>query len=132
MSALTDDVQVAAPEPEKRPETDVGLVSERDDASDDIDGGPLQEASLDGLANMARTAIASVNRHDQMANEGRLTVGRVLLEARRRFPSNNQFGQWFDAQQFGVSRQWGLVLRNAAEKEVEIRGLLTSSLSTGH
>lgn len=89
------------------------------------------DLTLDDLAETIRTAFATSKRRSMEKAEADLTMGRALLEARSRFPSDRQFGQWFTAQRFGFSRQWSLSLREAAEREPEVRALLTSYLSEG-
>ena len=57
--------------------------------------------------------------------------GRDLLEARQRFPSDNDYGAWFDRQDFGFSLRWAWTLTQAAEHEPQIRELVGSQLPTG-
>lgn len=87
------------------------------------------ERSLDELAEDIRRASSTAKRRSEEANEANFALGRALVEARRRFPSDREFGQWCAAERFGFSRQWSLTLRYAAQHETEVRALLTSNLS---
>jgi hypothetical protein len=58
-------------------------------------------------------------------------IGRDLMEARERFPSNQEFGAWVDQQGFPFARTWGYTLRLAAENEPEVRLALASQLANG-
>jgi phage N-6-adenine-methyltransferase len=66
-----------------------------------------------------------------VAYEAQLAIGRALLEARELMPANQEFGQWFDAQEFGFSTQWAGVLRRAAENEPAVRAALETQVSDG-
>lgn len=60
------------------------------------------------------------------------TIGDALLGARQVLASNEAFGAWFNAQEFGFTRQWGHVLRSAAENDVAVRRALSSQLADGN
>ena len=76
--------------------------------------------------------IASdIRAHWQATEDDRFAIGRCLMEAREQFPSDPEFGQWMAAENFPFTSQWALMLRRAAENEVEVRAALESQLSRG-
>ena len=89
------------------------------------------DLSLDDLAETIHRAYATAGRRSMEASEQYLIVGRALVEARVRFPSDRLFGEWFGSQAFGFSQQRAWTLRTAAEQEAEVRDLLTSQLVSG-
>lgn len=60
-----------------------------------------------------------------------LSIGHQLKKARALLESDQAFGTWFKAQQFGFSQQWGHTLRQAAEYEPAIRDEVTTQVVTG-
>lgn len=58
--------------------------------------------------------------------DAQFAVGRLLLEARTIIESDKLFGQWLDAQPFGFSRQTAGRLREAAEREPEVRAFIAT------
>lgn len=58
-------------------------------------------------------------------------IGQCLAEAREAHRSDQAFGEWFRAQQFGFTQQWAHVLRQAAEHETEVRAVVTTQVVTG-
>jgi hypothetical protein len=92
--------------------------------------GPVStDLSLDDLAESIRRNWSTARLRGMEAADAYLATGRDLLDARSRFPSDRRFGEWCAAQRFGFSRQWSLTLRSAAEREPEVRALLTTYLS---
>jgi hypothetical protein len=73
----------------------------------------------------------SIRAHWSATEDDRFAIGRDLIEARERFPSDPEFGQWMKAQEFPFNRQWGYTLRLAAENEPAVRAVLTSQLVSG-
>lgn len=59
-------------------------------------------------------------------------IGQCLLEARQQLRTNEAFGAWLRACEFGFSRQWALVLRTAAEYEPAVRAALTTQVVNDH
>lgn len=60
-----------------------------------------------------------------------IAIGQCLIEARRILPADQAYGEWFRAQEFGFSTQWGGVLRQAAEYEAPVRAAVETQVSTG-
>ncbi len=83
------------------------------------------------LAEAVHHHHAQARHHAAEAIEHHLAVGRCLQEARELLLSDQAYGQWFRAQGFGFSQQWGWTLRTAAENESEVRAAVTSQLVTG-
>lgn len=65
------------------------------------------------------------------AVDAHLAVGQALLEARQLLRSNQKYGDWFAAQHFGFSTQWGSVLRRCAAHKQEIRAASETQVSNG-
>lgn len=86
---------------------------------------------LGSLAEQVRHHHAQARAASERAVEHHLAIGRCLREARELLPSDQAYGQWFRAQGFGFSQQWGWTLRTAAENEAEVRATVTSQLVTG-
>jgi N6-adenosine-specific RNA methylase IME4 len=84
---------------------------------------------LDDLASTVRREYRRSREALGEAIDAYFAVGHALLEARRHFGENDKaFGAWFNAQEFGFSRQWALVLRTAAEHEPGVRYVLTTQV----
>lgn len=70
-------------------------------------------------------AIAtSINKEFGKGIDAQFAIGRLLLEARSLMPSDPAFGQWFDQQNFPFSRPTATRLRQAAEREDEVRAFI--------
>ena len=89
------------------------------------------DLSLDELAETIKREIATAKRRSMEATEAYLAAGRCLADARSRFPSDREYGQWRKAQRFWVNQQRCWVLVFAAEHERAIRAQLTSQLVGG-
>jgi phage N-6-adenine-methyltransferase len=89
------------------------------------------EDRLDELASTIRSEYRRSREALGESIDAYIAVGHALLEARRQLPSDNAFGAWFRAQEFGFSRQWAHTLRLAAEHEPQVRELVASQLATG-
>lgn len=98
-----------------------------------IDTGEVLDAAghLDALADRIRTEHARGTRALADALEAKLVIGRCLQEARDAIPSDQAFGAWFRAQEFGFTMQWAGVLRSAARNEPEVRAAVETQVSTG-
>lgn len=86
---------------------------------------------LDDLATEIRDQFELGKYAVREVLDAQLAIGRCLMEARQLLPSDPAFGAWFASKEFGFSRQWGYVLRQAAEHEQQVRELVTSQLVTG-
>ena len=86
--------------------------------------------SLDGIADQIHQAWAETKTHQVAAWDGYFVTGRLLAEARSRFPADQDYGQWFAAQRFEFSVGWGRRLVIAATREPEVRELLVSALTS--
>lgn len=84
--------------------------------------------SLDGIAQQIHLAWADTKTHQVAAWEGYFVTGRLLSEARGRFPADQEYGRWFAAHRFEFSQQWGHRLMQVAAKEAQIRTLLTTAV----
>ncbi len=87
---------------------------------------------LDRLAHEVRTQYERSRTAMADSIDAYFAVGRALLKARQALPSDQAFGEWFRAQEFGFTRQWGSTLRLAAESEVDVRAAVASQLATGN
>ncbi len=86
---------------------------------------------LDDLASAVRREYRRSREALGEAVDAYFAVGHALLEARRQLPSNDAFGAWFNAQEFGFSRVWAHTLRTAAEHEPQVRVAIVSQLTNG-
>lgn len=62
--------------------------------------------------------------------EAQFAIGRLLVEARELFRADQEFGAWFNAQNFPFVRSVGYNLRVGALREAEVRALLASRATT--
>lgn len=93
---------------------------------------PVRSARpLDELSAEIRTVWAEAKAHQIQAFEGYLRVGHLLDEARRHLPSDRAYGEWFEAQDFGFSTEWGRRLRRLAANEPAVKRLVASALTRG-
>ena len=58
--------------------------------------------------------------------ESQFVIGHMLIEARSLMPSDPEFGKWLAVQSFPFSRQTAHRLRQAAEREPEVRAFIAS------
>lgn len=91
----------------------------------------LLDESLELLAGIVRAEYAASREALGSAIEHYFACGAALLEARRLLPSDQAFGAWRDAQNFGFSRQWAHVLQQGANYEGAVRIAVSSQLDTG-
>ena len=73
----------------------------------------------------------SIRSHWSATEDDRFAIGRDLAEARERFPSNQEFGAWFNVQGFPFAHEMARLTRLAAENEQEVRGVLANQLASG-
>ena len=88
-------------------------------------------SDLDALADTIRAEQARGRAGLEQAVESYFAIGHCLLAARGELASDNAFGAWMAAQDFGFSQQWAHMLRSAAEHEAAVRPVVTSQLVTG-
>lgn len=95
------------------------------------------EAGFSSIRNLSDIAD-SIWEHYERGKQGYLTaldsylaIGRDLGEARARFPSNNDYGEWFAGQSFPFSLRWAWTLREAADNESAVRLAFGSQLLDG-
>lgn len=87
-------------------------------------------ASLDSIATNIREVWSETRTHQVSAWEGYFRVGGLLLEARTQLPADQEYGNWFQAQDFGFSLQWAGRLRKLAQNEAAVRQLVETAVST--
>lgn len=80
---------------------------------------PVERASekLDAIA-------AAIRREFAGGIDAQFAIGHLLISARELLPSNQLFGKWFDEQGFPFQRRTAHRLREAAEREDEVREFL--------
>ena len=86
------------------------------------------------LAQLAEEIHAEVQRGRDgltQAMESYFAIGHRLLAARRQLITDNDFGSWLRAQDFGFSQPWAWYLRKAADHETLVRPVVISQLMTG-
>jgi hypothetical protein len=98
------------------------IIQGRDAAS----YGSLNEAAAE-----IRRQVAIYQRAEADAYEAQLATGRALAWARHQMKSDQDFGAWFRAQDFGFSTEWGRQLRRASEHEPEVRAAVATQVATG-
>lgn len=96
-----------------------------------LDPEVLGEDYLDELAAVVRAQHRRTREALGEAVDAYFAIGHALAEARRTLASDPAFGQWFANQEFGFTRQWAYVLRQAAEHEATVRHVLTTQVVTG-
>jgi N6-adenosine-specific RNA methylase IME4 len=102
-----------------------------------VETGEVQAAELLGdeyLTDLAAIVRAQYRRSRDALYESLdayFAIGHALEAARKALPSNEAFGAWFNAQEFGFSRPWAYVLRQAAEMEDGVRAVFASQLANG-
>ncbi len=88
----------------------------------------------DELAVIAGQVFAAQQRFvtaRTVAVEAYFEIGHCLERARGLMPSDQEYGEWFRKQKFGFSQQWSHVLRQAAQREIEVRAAVTTQVVTG-
>jgi len=86
------------------------------------------------LARCASVIRRHLDRMDQLlwnANEERLAIGRELMGARQQFATNRAFGEWCDAQNFGMDRRRLWECRRIAEHQASFRTALSAQADNG-
>lgn len=89
------------------------------------------EDELDALASDIREQCQRVKSAAGEAFDAQLAIGADLSAARQLLVSDQAFGAWFRDKGFPFNRQWGHVLRTAAEHGPEIQEAVASQLATG-
>ncbi len=87
------------------------------------------ELALDRLGEEVRQLESRARSAMTVSALTQMAMGRRLLEARNLLRDDQSFGRWFRRQQFGFNRQWGSVLRRAAEYEPLVLELMASGVS---
>lgn len=91
----------------------------------------ITERNLHEIADSIWESVEQGKQSAMQALDANLAIGRDLMDARTRFPSDNDFGEWFAGQSFPFSRQWAWTLRSASENESAVRQRVASQLATG-
>jgi N6-adenosine-specific RNA methylase IME4 len=91
----------------------------------------VEDDGLAALAEVVRTEYAASREALSDAVEHYFRCGAALLEARKLLPSDQAFGAWREAQNFGFSQQWAHILRQGAEYEGAVRKAVTTQVVTG-
>lgn len=91
----------------------------------------LGDDYLEELASVVRAQHRRSKEALGDAVDAYFAIGAALLEARKALPSDNAFGAWFRAQEFGFTKRWALTLRTAAEYRGEVEAAVRSQLRTG-
>lgn len=87
--------------------------------------------SLDQIADEIHRVWAETKAHQVGAWEGYFRTGQLLIAARSRCRTDNEYGAWFRAQGFPfTSTQWGARLMSLARQEVGARKLVETGVST--
>ncbi len=86
---------------------------------------------LDALSSRVRSEYRRSREAMGEAVDAYFAIGQCLMEARQALVSDQAFGAWFAAQEFGFTRQWGHILRQAAEYEGSVRELVSTQVATG-
>jgi hypothetical protein len=89
------------------------------------------EDALEGYAATIRDAKRSGRDALGEVIESYFTIGHALIGARQEFGDEQSFNAWFTAQEFGLSRSWAYVLKNAAENDEAARRALSKQLADG-
>lgn len=89
------------------------------------------ERNLHEIADSIWESIEKGKQSAMQALDAHLAIGRDLMDARARFPSNNDFGEWFTGQSFPFSRVWAWTLRAAAENEPRVREVFVTQVTNG-
>lgn len=91
----------------------------------------VMDARLGRLADTVRREYQRSREAMADSVDAYFAVGHALLEARQALPSNEAFGEWFRAQNFGFSRVWAYTLRAAAELEPQVREVFVTQVTNG-
>ena len=91
----------------------------------------LGDDYLEELAGVVRAQHRRSKEAIGEAVDAYFAIGEALLAARNALPSNEAFGSWMRAQEFGFTRQWAHVLRQAAEMRPQVELALSSQLADG-
>ena len=89
------------------------------------------ERNLHEIADSIWESVEQGKQSAMQALDAHLAIGRDLLDARTRFPSDNDFGEWFAGQTFPFGRTWAWTHRQAAENEKAVRQLVFTQVNTG-
>lgn len=89
------------------------------------------ERNLHEIADSIWESIEQGKQSAMQALDAQLAIGRDLVDARTRFPSDNDFGDWFAGQNFPFGRSWAWTLRAAAENEKAVRQAVVTQVTTG-
>lgn len=92
----------------------------------------MVDSRLDEIAERVRVEYAASRDSLSDAVEHYFQCGAALLEARKLLPSDQAFGAWRAAQDFGFSRQWAHILQRGAEYEGAVRKVVTTQVVTGN
>jgi len=91
----------------------------------------ISDRNLHEIADSIWESIEQGKQGAALALDAQLAIGRDLLDARTRFPSDNDFGEWFAGQSFPFGRSWAWTLRAAAENEKAVRQVVVTQVTTG-
>jgi len=85
---------------------------------------------LDTLSAEIRSVWADAKAHQVNALKGYVRVGHLLDQARQQLRSDNAYGAWFRAQDFGFTTEWARRLRQLAAHEDEVLGVVATAVAT--
>lgn len=72
------------------------------------------------------TIASAIRKEFGKGLDAQFAIGNLLITARELIPSDKLFGQWVEAQDFGFSRRTAGYLREAAEREDEVREFIAT------
>lgn len=76
------------------------------------------------VAKRLATIATAIRKEVGKGNDAMFAIGRLLVEARGLMPSDKEFGKWVEAEGFGISQPQAYMLRQAAEREDEVRAFI--------
>jgi phage N-6-adenine-methyltransferase len=85
---------------------------------------------LDQIASEIHRIWDETKAHQVAAWEGYFSTGRLLTEARSRFPADQEYGRWFAAQDFGFDTEWARRLTLASKNEPQVRAFLATAVAS--
>jgi hypothetical protein len=86
---------------------------------------------LDRLTATIRAAWDDGHGHHGHAILNYLRIGYALRTARKQFPADRAYGQWFRSQRFAFSTEWGRQMRLAAQHDAQVRDWWREELEAG-
>lgn len=98
--------------------------------SEPVEGEPVKSTAVAKPEKRLKAIAVKVRTEFGKGLDSQFAIGHLLDDARNLLPSDTEFGKWLDEQNFPFRRVTALRLRQAAQRESEVREFIAARSET--